>query len=231
MKHDQRTRLHYLRRGERGTAAKTGVTEHYHAQQQQQQQQQQPRILVSHSCMLIPVFFGIWWFYFRRKVSKVFSKLLVKNGDAATAGAANNNNNYHDPEANTTANAAALDVSREDEFSTWQDVMDQNSADPSVRFVRWTKTSHDFRATARRRAHQVKQTTRTTLRMAEEQFSNRTSEMATPMMDAVLLDDDISSQAPMSTVSGVFPETGTRWQCLQDVGVDGIELCALSPTI
>eukprot|EP00545_Synedropsis_sp_CCMP1620_P003096 CAMPEP_0119029892 /NCGR_PEP_ID=MMETSP1176-20130426/40749_1 /TAXON_ID=265551 /ORGANISM="Synedropsis recta cf, Strain CCMP1620" /LENGTH=266 /DNA_ID=CAMNT_0006986253 /DNA_START=56 /DNA_END=856 /DNA_ORIENTATION=+ len=210
-------------------------------QQQQQQdlsssphhhQQQPPKIGVAHSCMLLPVFFGIWWFYFRRKVSKVFNKLMVKNDSADAADAADNNQ----------------------EFSTWEDVMDHNNvqADPSVRFVRWTKTTGA--TTTRRRAHHVKQTTNTTLRMAASTSTSRkqtpSNSMSTPMMDDANDNDDScqhsSSQeqqqqqasAFSASTTGMFEDNGgttnnsTQWQCLQDVGVDGIELmsCSMSPT-
>lgn len=169
-----------------------------------------PHGLISHSCMLVPVFFGIWWFYFRQKVSKVFTRLMLKNSAAA------------DEQSGTSTSIAEVNgvYTGEDEFSTWEDVMDHNIPDPSVRFVRWTKAS-DYRGTARRRA-QVRQATRDTLRMAE----NRPAELSTPMIDVL---DEESSQA--SSNCGVFPENGTWWQCLQDVGVDGIELCSISPVL
>ena len=150
----------------------------------------QHRPLVSHSCMIIPVFFGIWWFYFRRKASQVFRKLMVKNT----------------PQDDRRKRDIA-----DEEFSTWEEVMDQNSNDPSIRFVRWIKTRDLSQPPARQR-NKVKQVTRNTMRKAE---------LATPMMDVIV--DEEGSGSVASEVD--------KWQCLKEVGMDGIELCSMGSPI
>lgn len=100
-----------------------------------------------------------------------------------------------------------------------EEVNNHNIEDPSVRFVRWIK-ARDL-SSAQRRA-QVRNATRRTMEMAS---SPRTAQMSTPILDSPMVDkmDDES----LSAASANDASKRSQWQCLKDVGVDGIELCSV----
>jgi hypothetical protein len=101
--------------------------------------------------------------------------------------------------------------------------MNQNSKDPSVQFVRWIKTQDATGNSSSARKRQMYQTTKHTLRMAE---------LATPMMDVIVDDEDgtLSSRYNSSGANSLASQASSigrrgRWQCLEDVNMEGIDLC------
>ena len=103
--------------------------------------------------------------------------------------------------------------------------MNQNSKDPSVQFVRWIKTQDSTGSSSSARKRQINQTTKHTLRMAE---------LATPMMDVIVDDEDgaLSSRYNSSAADSLASQASSigrrgRWQCLEDVNMEGIDLCSV----
>jgi len=92
-----------------------------------------------------------------------------------------------------------------------EEVANQEANDTSVRLVRWIKQGN-YNSSIRQRAR-VKETTRRTMRLASN-----------PQLTESIMEGEDEEDEEEYIRS---PRSGMKWQCLKDVDMDDMELCAM----
>jgi hypothetical protein len=139
----------------------------------------------------------------------------------------NNENNNNIGNINDDTETTNFDEGS-DKFNTWEDVLENETQDPSLRFVRWIKGKN---YKAKRRMEAV---SRYSLRRRNGSNAsnfgdgdgledyNSNSCKTTPMLPVSSSDENASSDAASASIPTTSPRS--TWQCIQDTGV---EICSV----
>ncbi|KAI2512141.1 hypothetical protein MHU86_2228 [Fragilaria crotonensis] len=207
------------------------------------------RPIISYNCLIIPVFFGIWWFWFRRKATSVFQTLLIQ--DQRHNDTARRRTTSHGHDRSTARSSTAIPIphgpgggssnswdwehvswskDEHDQFSTWEQVMDQNYNDPSIRLVRWVKTRDaDTSQTpqASNSSTRKRRMESTTIRNDRGATMTMTSSLEMPIMDTegTVVEEGNTHQDYDEPTRDLFvsqvlssDDSPGQWQCLDDAG-------------
>lgn len=169
---------------------------------------------VAYGCLFVPVVFAAWWYWTRRGARKFVRKLMLttSNMRSPSCDSAAIDNSM----ADDTSHAPPTRASSSDQFRSWNDVVEQESPDMSVRFVRWIKGNHS--ASGKRQMNAVsKRTLRQ--RMQRNLPSQQQDDKALPILSQVL------SGGEDSCLSDSYSNArSVAWEYIQDVSA--IEICA-----
>lgn len=100
--------------------------------------QQPPEI--SQSCLFIPMVLGAWWMWTRRTARRAMAGFLKA---AAGRNISCIPDDDDDDKNNDYYNCSYYPTDKDDPFQSWEEVVNQETTDPSVQFVQWIRGNHD----------------------------------------------------------------------------------------
>lgn len=92
-------------------------------------------IAVAHSCLLVPAVLIVWYYWFRKSARQVISRVV--DADSVNCAAAPSYDPDHKNTTNLYDEEAIGKGSSEDEYSTWEEVIENHDTSDSCGFVRW----------------------------------------------------------------------------------------------